>query len=134
MDSCIFLEDDNSPRIGNNPTVPISEGSVFARSKRHMSRKAAKELFRRNQVIETEVHKFSNVLETFNQYLAEKEKKKAKREEKKIQALQQMKEFEIKRQELEIKRQEHEIKKEEHLIMTADISYLDPQIKAYHIM
>ncbi|CAL5380355.1 unnamed protein product [Camellia sinensis] len=92
-----------------------------------MSRNAAKELFRRNQVIEAKVYKFSNVLETFNQHLAEKEKKKDKREEKMIQAWQEMKE-------LEIKRQEHEIRNEEHLIMTTNISHLDPQIKAYYIM
>ncbi|CAL5330759.1 unnamed protein product [Camellia sinensis] len=102
-----------------------------------MSKKAAKELFQRNQVIEAKVYKFSNVLETFNQHLAEKEKKKDKREEKRIQAWQEI--FWVSKawqemKELEIKRQEHEIRNEEHLIMTTNISHLDPQIKAYYIM
>ena len=62
----------------------------------------------------------STQLDTFNQYLAEKEKKKDEKEEKRIQALQEMKELEI--------------RKEEHEIMTTDISLLDPQTKAYYTM
>ncbi|XP_028111796.1 uncharacterized protein LOC114310087 [Camellia sinensis] len=125
MDNSISLEDDTSPSVGNNPTV--GEGSVSARGKRPMGRKSAKELFRRNQVIETEVQKMSIQLDTFNQHLAEKEKKKEEREEKRIQALQEMKE-------LEMKKHEFEMKKEEHQIMTTDISHLDPQMKAYYTM
>ncbi|THF93860.1 hypothetical protein TEA_025360 [Camellia sinensis var. sinensis] len=59
MDNCISLEDDISPSIGNNPT--ISEGSVSAKGKRPMGRKAAKELFRRNQVVEIEIQKLPNI-------------------------------------------------------------------------
>ncbi|GMP85923.1 hypothetical protein CsSME_00038900 [Camellia sinensis var. sinensis] len=146
MDNCISLEDDTSPSVGNNPTV--GEGSVSARGKRPMGRKSAKELFRKNQVVQAEVQNMSTQLDTFNQYLAEKEKKKEEREEKRIQAMQEMKElemkkhdFEIRRQEhemkkhdFEIRRQEHEMRKEEHQIMTADISHLDPQMKAYYTM
>ncbi|CAL5342998.1 unnamed protein product [Camellia sinensis] len=146
MDNSISLEDDTSPSVGNNPTV--GEGSVSARGKRPMGRKSAKELFQKNQVAQAEVQKMSTQLDTFNQYLAEKEKKKDEREEKRIQALQEMKElemkkhdFEIIRQEhemkkhdFEIRRQEHEMRKEEHQIMTTDISHLDPQMKAYYTM
>lgn len=64
MDNCISLEDDTSPSVGNNPTV--GEGSVSARGKKPMGRKASKELFRRNQVVEFEVQKMSIQLETFN--------------------------------------------------------------------
>ncbi|CAL5429219.1 unnamed protein product [Camellia sinensis] len=105
MDNCISLEDDTSPSVGNNPTV--SEGSVSARGKRPMGRKSAKELFRSNQVIETEVQKMSTQLDTFNHYLAEKEKKKDEREEKMIQALQQMKELEMQKHEFEMRKEEH---------------------------
>ena len=73
-------------------------------------------------------------LDTFNQYLAEKEKKKDEREEKMIQALQEMKELEMKKHDFEITRQEHEMKKEDHMIMTTDISHLDFQTKAYYTM
>ena len=125
MDNCISLEDDTSPSVGNNPTV--GEGSVSARGKRPMGRKSAKELFWRNQVVEAEVRKISIQLETFNQHLAEKEKKKEEKEEKMIQALQEMKE-------LEMKKHEFEMRKEEHQIMTMDISHLDPQMQAYYVM
>ncbi|CAL5373888.1 unnamed protein product [Camellia sinensis] len=132
MENCISLEDDTSPSVGNNPTV--GEGSVFARGKRPMGRKSAKELFRKNQVAQAEVQKMSTQLDTFNQYLAEKEKKKDEREEKRIQALQEMKELEMKKHDFEIRRQEHEMRKEEHQIMTTDISHLEPQMKAYYTM
>ncbi|GMQ00618.1 hypothetical protein CsSME_00047626 [Camellia sinensis var. sinensis] len=118
MDNCLSLEDDTSPSVGNNPTV--GEGSVSAKGKRPMGRKSAKELFRKNQVAQAKVQKMSTQLDTFNQYLAEKEKKKDEKEEKRIQALQEMKELEI--------------RKEEHEIMTTDISLLDPQTKAYYTM
>mgnify|MGYP003703399063 CR=1 FL=1 len=132
MESCISLEDDTSPSVGNNPTV--GEGSVSARGKRPMGRKSAKELFRKNQVAQAEVQKMSTQRDTLNQYLAEKEKKKDEREEKRIQALQEMKELEMKKHDFEIRRQEHEMRKEEHQIMTTDISHLEPQMKAYYTM
>ncbi|CAL5438679.1 unnamed protein product [Camellia sinensis] len=132
MDNCISLEDDTSPSVGNNPTV--DEGSVSARGKRPMARKSAKELFRKNQVAQVEVQKMGTQLDTFNQYLAEKEKKKDEREQKRIEALQEMKELEMKKHEFGIRKQEHEMKKEEHMIMTTDISHLDAQMKAYYTM
>ncbi|CAL5347806.1 unnamed protein product [Camellia sinensis] len=124
MDNCIFLEDDTSPSVGNSPSV--GEGSVSAKAKRPMGRKTAKELLRKNQVVQSEVQKMSIQLDTFNQYLAEKEKKKDEREEKRMKALQEMKELEMKKHDFEIRRQEHEMKKEKLKIMTTDISYLDP--------
>ena len=69
----------------------------------------------------------STQLDTFNQYLAEKEKNKDEREEIRIQAMQEIKE-------LEMKKHEFEMRKEEQQIMTMDISHLDPQMKAYYTM